>query len=420
MIKTSQLANGLKIAVDEMPTMNSASVGLFIGVGGRFERAEEWGMSHFLEHIVFKGTAHRTCQQIKEEIEGIGGNLNAFTAKEYTCFYAKVLGQDYQTAIDVLGDMVIHPLFAPSDIEQEKGVIVEEIKMYRDLPSYEVHDVLDDLVWPEHPLGASLTGSEKIVKKFKQDDFDRFQKRCYKPNNMVLVVAGKVKAKAVIDYAESLFGHLKRGKKLTYKKFKSQQSTQKALVRSRKCEQTHVAIACHAYPRQHKHHYTMGLLSIILGGNMSSRLFKEVREERGLAYDIRSSIYRYADTGVFEISAGTEANSWLDCIEVIMQELDRIARHQVGLNEFKRAQKYYLGNIQINQEKTSERMFMLGEDQICLGRHRTMQEVVKHIKAVSIDDIQHLAKAIFKNKNLNLAVVGPVRKTAKLDRIFSL
>ncbi len=419
MVKKYTCSNGLAVVVDEMPQMHSASVGVWIGVGGRYETPAQVGLSHFLEHIVFKGTHSRSCQEIKESIEGIGGALNAYTSKEYTCFYAKVLAQDCLKAVDVLSDMVFRPLFDPKDIEQEKDVIVEEIKMYLDSPAQLVHDHLDEILWPDHPMSYCLTGSENNVREFQQQDFKDFAHNYYCPHNIVIAVAGNVDAENVFQRVEKAWGQLEQGKPSQPLDCSEDQAPFRIQWTTKDIEQAHVAMAFYAYEREHPLRYAAGLLNIILGGNMSSRLFKELREERGLAYDVRSSTYRYSDVGTFEISAGLEPHKVKEMLKVTWQELQKAQQTQVSTDELERARAYYKGRLQMAMEKTAECMSWCGEELLMTGRMRELGDVLQEIDRVEVDDIQKVAQDIFCKQRFSLAGIAPVDATDSVYEVLN-
>ena len=412
------LDNGLKIIIDEMPHMHSASIGIWVSVGGRFESIELAGMSHFVEHIVFKGTEKRTCQQIKEEIEGIGGDLNAFTCKEFTCFYAKVLGPDCELALDVLADMVMNPALNEKDITHEKEVIIEEIKMYKDSPSQDVHDNFDGVMWPNHAMGRCLTGPEENVKRFTKEDIQNYQNLFYTPNNIVIAAAGAVDAQQLIKKAEQMFGHLSAKDVPAYSPWTSINNSEPRIDWLEKTtEQAHLVLGLPVFHRQDTRRYILSVLNIILGGNMSSRLFNSLREERGLAYDVRSSAYRYMDTGILEISVGLEPQNVYAAVELICEELRGLMNEDVGADELSRAKKYYQGSLKLALEKTSDRMHWIGEDIVFASDVRDLDEILAHIEAVTIEDVRKLAQEIF-GQALHMAVISPLKQTPLIENLL--
>jgi predicted Zn-dependent peptidase len=415
MKKQHILQNGIKIIVDEMPHMRSSSIGIWVGVGGRHETKEEAGLAHFIEHIVFKGTKERSCQEIKESIEGIGGSLNAFTAKEYTCFYAKVLGKDTEIALEVLSDMVLNPSLKDSDIEQEKDVILEEIKMYMDSPSQQVHDYLDEILWPNHPMGYFLTGPQENVSRFIASDFKDFRAKHYTPNRMVISVAGDVIAEDIFLDVEGNFASLDSLKTVQAEKVLFDPVVFPVHWRQKDTEQAHLALGIHAYSRTHPMCYPLSILNIILGGNMSSRLFQELREEQGLAYDVRSSVYRYEDTGTLEISAGLESENLEKTLLVTMKALKRLKDELVSEDELARAKAYYKGRVQLSLEKTSTRMSWQGEDLLFRDRPFSEQNILEQINAVSAESLQKVAQDIFQDKRICMAVISPKHKPENLN-----
>ncbi len=419
MTKVKELSNGLKIVVEEMPYMSSAAVGVWVNVGGRYESEENAGIAHFIEHMLFRGTKTRTCQQIKEEIEGVGGYLNAFTSEEFTCYYSKVIGQEYKNAMKVLVDLVKNPLFDNKDILHETAVIIEEIKMYEDIPSHYVHDLLDVIMWKEHPLGLLLTGTQETVSSIKKEKLFEFFKKYYAASNIVVSCAGNVNFDEIVQDTEVLFNDLDKGNPDPFVVFSEKQEQPEFKVYNRDTEQTHIAIGIKSLKRRHDLKYALGILNTILGGNMSSRLFKEIREERGLVYEIRSSMSRYYDTGVFEISAGMEHERLIETLEVVLGELRIIREIDVPADEFQRAKKYYIGGYLMHLEKTTDRMLNIGE-KVMTDTLDTPEKIIDDINKVNISDVKKAACEIFQNNKLNLAIIGQQENESKIEEVFRL
>jgi predicted Zn-dependent peptidase len=420
MFQVKKFENGLKLAVCEMPWMASASIGIWVGVGGRYETVETAGLSHFLEHMLFKGTHTRSCQQIKEEIEGVGGMFNAFTSEEFTCYYAKIIGAEYQNTLEVLADMVLDPLFQPKDIEQEKGVVLEEIKMYRDLPGCYVHDLLAEVLWPKQPLGMFLIGNEKNVLSFDQERCFAYKDKFYAPNNIVVACAGKVNYNEVVECVQRLFGGLASREVEKYQTVSCCQKKPELRVFCKDTEQMHLAFGIKAYSRYHEDRYVVGLLNVILGGNTSSRFFNEVREKRGLAYEIKSSVSKYYDVGVFDVSVGVENKKLLEAVKVIMEVLNKIKYEKVSLDEFNRAKKYYIGSFLMQLEKTTDKMLWTGENTMVSKKVSSEESIMERIEKIGPEDIQRVANDLLQNEKLNLAVIGPVKEEVKAQLKDSL
>lgn len=414
MYDITTLKNGLRIVSLNMPAMKSVSIGIWVAAGGRFENKSNNGISHLLEHLVFKGTKNRTVRRIKEDIEGIGGSLNAFTSEEYTCYLAKVTGKHLALAVDVLSDMILYPLLNERDLKKEKIVVCEEIRMYHDLPMQYVHELLQELLWPNQPLGMNLTGTEETVNSITRADLLRFRRKYYNPANIVISVCGDVNNKVLIKEVEKRFSKIAKAVKNSFSKSGTIQKKQGFDFYFKETEQTHLCLGLPVFGRGHPDRYVLTLLNIILGGNMSSRLFQEVREKRGLAYDIHSSLSRYKETGAFVVSAGVENKQVFQTISVIMKVLNKIKKDLVSLAEFRRAKDFCTGQLLMALEGTSHHMSWMGEQLISRDRVKTQAQVLKAIEQVSREDLLRVADFIFKDKALNLAVIGPTKeKTIK-------
>ncbi|HXV27956.1 MAG TPA: pitrilysin family protein, partial [bacterium] len=289
----NRLPNGLKMVTIPMYERNSAAVAIWVRTGARFETKPVSGVSHYLEHMLFKGTRKRSTRQIKEEIEGVGGMLNAFTSEEVTCYFAKLLNQHFEKALDVLSDMINHATLEKTEIEKERSVILEEIKMYRDLPAHYVHELMGEILWPNQPLGRPIAGTEESVTALKRREIVDYKNRYYHPKNILVTVAGPIQPHEVEDRVQGFFSHQSNLSLSRFQKAVSRRAGSKTLFVEKETEQTHFVIGLHGFSRQHPDRYKLGVLNIILGANMSSRLFEEVREKRGLAYEIKSGLSFY-------------------------------------------------------------------------------------------------------------------------------
>lgn len=403
------LENGLTIITQQMPSMFSVTIGLWIRTGGRFENKKINGISHFLEHLLFKGTAKRSYRQLKEAIEGSGGYLNGFTAEEFTCYLAKVTDKHCFLALDVLSDMILNSLIKEEDIKKERKVILEEIKMYLDLPPTYVHCLFGELLWPNHPLGFMLTGQAETVKSLKRKDIVAYKERSYSAGDIVLAAAGNLKHKEIVKEAEKIFGKLPLRKRNSFSPDKEKQSQPRIKLKVKNIEQTHFCLGGKAFSYHHPDRYALSVLNIILGGNMSSRLFNEVREKRGLAYDIRSGISRFQDTGSFSISAGSDSQKIITTIQLIIKELQKLKSRPVYKKELCQAKEFITGQFLLNLEDNASYMHWIGENKLSLEKALSPQEVLEKIKKVTAEDIQKIAKKLFVNNNLNLALIGPLK-----------
>lgn len=410
MYRKTKLANGIRVVTHALKQRQSVALGLWISAGGRYENDQQKGSAHFLEHMVFKGSQKYSCAEIKEKIEGVGGALNAFTADEQTCYYAKAPLPYMERALDVLADMVFFPLLQAEDVRKEKDVILEEIKMYRDLPQYLVLDLLDSLLWPNHPLGKSLIGTPESVSSVTNTGLRDFHKQYYSGQTLVVAACGDVRHKELVRLVEKKLGRVKAGAVPEFLKVKEMSRQPRVNFYRKDIEQMHVALGMPGLADEHKDKYALALLHVILGGNMSSRLFNEVREKRGLAYSISSSVKSLKDTGMFMIRAGVDNTKIVQAVDVIFGELRKIKKNGVTPGEFKRAREYYLGQVLMGLEDTLDHMLWLGEGVVSRDRCRTWVEVEREINRVKAADVHRLASSILNASSYSLAVVGPLKE----------
>ncbi|MFH1856562.1 MAG: pitrilysin family protein [Candidatus Omnitrophota bacterium] len=406
----STLSNGLRVLSYPMPSRKSVTLGIWSACGGRYEKMEKAGISHFIEHMVFKGTKKYSSMELKKAIEGVGGYLNAFTSEEFTCYYSKVAASYLNQAIDVLSDMVIAPTFRESDFKREKSVILEEIKLYFDLPSHHAVEILYKLLWPNQSLGMFLAGTHKTVGDITCADLRKFKELYYTSPNICVIACGDVSHKLVLEQVEKSFKNFKSGSKNSFPPAVRTQDNAKLKVIEKKLEQTHLAIGFHASGRHSENRFAEGLLNIMLGGNMSSRLFQEVRENKGLAYEIGSHIRRYDDTGALIINAGIHNDKKEQALKVIFTELKKIADKKAAEEELKRAKEFFRGQFMLALEDTAERMIWLGESLITLDKIESEQDIMKKLDAITTADIKEAGKRLFSADGINLSIVGPVKK----------
>lgn len=409
MYKKTQLDNGLKIITHPMPKMQSVAVGIWIKIGGRYESAQNKGISHYLEHLLFKGSKKYSCRKIKESIEGVGGSLNGFTSEELTCYLAKLPSRHLDLALDVLSDMVLNPKLLQSDIDKERTVILEEIKMYKDLPQAYVYDLLDELLWPGEPLGMSVIGTPESVNGINRRDLYSYQGEHYTPNNIVISAAGLLDHVKLSSRVERAFVGSRPKCVNTFLKVKEGQLKPQMKILAKDTEQTHLALGFHSFKRDHPLRYALSLLHVILGANMSSRLFNELREKRGLAYEIGTNVKHFQDTGVFIVHAGIDNRKLNDAIKVILLELKKLKQALVNEDELKRAKDFYLGQLMLSLEDTLDNMLWIGESTAALDRTQTLEEIIRQVQKLSRQDVQKVAREIFNARSLNLALIGPLK-----------
>ncbi|MFA5646265.1 MAG: pitrilysin family protein [Candidatus Ratteibacteria bacterium] len=415
--KIVMLSNGMPLVMKEKKDMYSVAAGIWVRSGSRYEKPSVSGISHFIEHMLFKGTIRRTTSDLKEAIEGKGGTFNAFTSEEFTAYYIKVLPRHLKTGLDVLSDMVQRPLLLSEEIEKERSVILEEIKMYYDSPARYVHDLFDSLMFAGNPLGMLISGSEKTVCAISRDDMVTWINEHYNAKNLCLSVCGKFDENRLVDWAEKYFGKVQNGVSSAFKPFSPSKKLYRVRVRRQKTEQINFCLGFLAPSRRSLDRYPLGVLSTILGGNMSSRLFNEVRENRGLAYDVRSYLKLYADTGSFVISAGLAPERFQECLRVVSDEINRIREVSVSDDELKRAKEYIFSQALMSLEDNLEYMLWIGEMVASGDPLVSIQKTKKRIAGVTKDDIRRVAKKLFTRENARLALIEErmgVKKATKI------
>ena len=405
---TTTLSNGLGVVLRPLAHAQSVAIGAWVRAGGRYESAELAGVSHFLEHLLFKGTSSRSCEALKQDIEGVGGTLNGFTAEEFTCYTAKVPQRHTRRALNVLSDMVRHPTLNANDIEKEREVILEEIRMYEDTPGQYVHDLFSQLLWPDHPLGMLLSGTIDTVRRITRTDLVRYWRQMYQPANLLVACAGALDANQVTQQLTRAFHDMRRTSRRAFLPAPRPRRGPQVRVWRKQTEQTHLCLGTYAIPRTHPDRFALELLHVVLGANMSSRLFREVRERRGLVYEIGTHIKRFYDTGAFVIYAGCDTGKVVSTLATIFTELSRIRRHSVGSTELRRAKDYYAGQLLMGLEDTMDHMLWLGEQAITVGRLAEPEKLLAHLSKVTEQDVRRVARQLFLTPKIHVAVVGPI------------
>lgn len=409
MYNKSVLDNGLKIISHRMPARQSVSLGIWIKVGGRYENSNNKGIAHFLEHLLFKGTKKYSCRKLKESIEGVGGSFNGFTSEELTCYLVKMPSVYLEKALDVLSDMVINPNLPALEIKKEKTVILEELKMYRDLPQSYVYELLDELLWPRQPLGAPIIGTVDSVSGMERKDIVLFKEGYYTVSNMVVSAAGELDEKKLKDGVARIFSRLPKARENVFLGVEEKHDKIGLKVFYKETEQTHMALGFKSFKRGHPLRHALGLLHVILGANMSSRLFNEVREKRGLAYEIGTAVKRFHDTGAFLIHAGIDNQKVSGAISLILKELSKTREEFVTNDEFKRAKEFYIGQLKLGLEDTMEHMLWIGETTATLNKTYSLNEIIAEVAKITKADIREVAREVFRNDNLNLSLIGPLK-----------
>ncbi|UCZ51676.1 insulinase family protein [Bacillus shivajii] len=395
MIKRFVGDNGLRIVFEPNHTVRSVSVGIWIGTGSRFESKEENGVSHFLEHMFFKGTKTRTAQEIAESFDSIGGHVNAFTSKEYTCYYAKVLDEHAKHAVDVLSDMYFNSTFETKELSKEKGVVLEEIKMCEDTPDDIIHDLLSTACYGDHSLGLPILGTEDTLQNFSADSLRDYMNQFYHAGNVVISICGNVD-ESFVEYVQDVFSSMKYSS--VEKKLQKPQFNQKYLTRKKDTEQAHFCLGYEGLPIEDENIYSLILLNNALGGSMSSRLFQEVREKRGLAYSVFSYHSSFHDSGMLTIYAGAAHEQVNDLFDIMMHTVDGLKDNGITEKELKNGKEQLKGSLMLGLESTNSRMSRNGKNELMLGRHRGLDEITEKIDKVTMNQVQDTANKIFSDR----------------------
>jgi predicted Zn-dependent peptidase len=400
--------------------MASAAVGLWVGVGGRYEPAQISGAAHFIEHLLFKGTQKRTARQISEAVEGVGGYLNAFTTEEHTCFHARAHASRLDELIDVLADMFLHSRFAPADVSKERDVIREEIAMYRDQPAQFVHELLHEALWPNHPLGRPLTGTEVTLENITRTEMLAFMRANYAAPNTLLAVAGPLSHAEVMRAFKPFEKKFWAGRKPSFLPVNGIAQDKPVVCLHRKqTEQTQLALGIRACSRHDERRFPLRVLNAILGESMSSRLFQILREDKGLAYSVYSSWAFMEDTGAMSISAGLDHSDVEKSLRIIVRELRNLAENPVPAAELRRARDYVVGQLELNLESTESQMNWVGESFLSYGKIISPTEVKNRLTAVNAASVRAVARECFRPERLNLALVSPQEKHGRLAELLA-
>lgn len=404
-IERAVLPNGFRIVTESMPYVRSVSLGVWIGSGSRVEQAPENGLSHFIEHMVFKGTRSRSAEDIAKSVDSVGGGLDAFTSKELVSFNTKVLDEHLPYAFDVLSDLVLNPLFRAEDIEKEKGVILEEIKMEADQPEFVLHEAFIGNFWKGHGLGRPILGTKETVKKFSQEMLFDYYNRIYSPENITITAAGNLEHDEIVRLVESQFAGLSRRQEILAG---PPPKTHAPIILKRKesLEQVHIALGVPCYPLAHTRRFPLYVLNTVLGGGMSSRLFQDIREKQGLAYAVYSELNLFSDTGCFTVYAGTAIETAKKVIDSVVGEFRRLKDDLIGVDELRRAKDHLKGSLMLSLESTSSRMSNLARQELYFKRFMSMDEMLENIEAVTRDEVQAVAQEFFRAEDIAIAVLG--------------
>ena len=410
MITAETFPSGLRLVTESMPHVRSVTVGVWLTRGARHESVAECGIAHFVEHMLFKGTTSRSARDIAQTVDGIGGQLDAFTSKEYASYYVKVLDEHLGVAIDLLSDMLLRPALAPDDVVKEQSVILEEIKMVEDAPDDLVHEVLTGHFWPGHPLGRPILGTPDTVTSFDSPGLRAYFQRTYLAPHLVVAAAGRFDHAHLRDLVVRAFEQLPSTPQSDGTQPPS--VTPGITFRRKPIEQAHLCLGTPAYHQTHEDRHALFVLNTILGGSMSSRLFQHIREERGLAYAVYSGLTTYSDAGMLTVYAGCASERVREVVELTMAELQTLRDSPVPAEELARAKDHLKGSLMLNLESTSSRMSHLARQYIQFGRHFTLDQILAEIDRVSAGDVQRVAAELFQNEGLAASVVGPAAADA--------
>lgn len=404
-IQRTVLSNGLRIITEAMPQVRSVSLGIWVTSGSRREEAAENGITHFIEHMVFKGTTHRSAEDIARSVDSVGGNLDAFTSKESVCFNAKVLDEHVPVALEVLADLVRNPLFREEDISREQSVIVQEIKMDEDNPDYLVHEIFTQNFWKDHPLGRPILGTKDTIRALKQDALRRYYGECFAPGNLVVAAAGNLDHQRFVDWVAGWFddlrpvanGHVESPPK----------NHARIILRNKKqLEQVQVFLGLPADPIGHDRRYVWSVLNTLLGGGMSSRLFQNIRERQGLAYAVFSDLNPYRDVGMFCVYAGTGIQTVPQVVRSVIAELRDLKNQFVPPEELRRAKDGLKGSLMLGLESTGSRMSNLARQEIYFERRTSLDEMLQRIEMVTAEDLRAVANECFVSEKIGVTVLG--------------
>lgn len=404
-IGVAKLPNGVRVITERMPHVRSVSMGVWIGTGSRGEKLEENGISHFIEHMVFKGTKHRSAEEIARSVDSIGGGLDAFTSKEMVSYNTKVLDEHVPFAFDVLADLVLNPLFRDEDIEKEKGVILEELKMEVDNPEYLLTDIFSSSFWKDHAIGRPILGTKDTIRKFKRQALHEYYGRVYEPSNVLITAAGNLTHERIVELAGEKFESLRAAGARPEDPIPSAHS--RLVFRNKtSLEQTHLYLGVPSHPLPHEDRFVCYVLNTVLGGGMSSRLFQNIREKLGLAYAVYSDLSMYRDTGCLAVYAGTSVETAGQVVDLILAEFRSLKETPIPDEELRRVKDHLKGSFMLGLESTSSRMGNLARQELYYGRFFGLDEMLASIEAVTAEQVRNLAREFFNPKQITLTMLG--------------
>jgi predicted Zn-dependent peptidase len=414
------LDNGLRVITVPMKDSQSAIAMVAVEAGSHYEDKKINGLSHFLEHMCFKGTEKREGKDINIELDGLGAESNAFTGDEYTGYYAKAHHKKVNKILDIVSDLYLNPTFPEKDIKIEKGVIIEEKNMYEDIPMRQIHVLWEELLYGNQPAGRSILGPKSNIKKFKRDDFVKYHQEHYIPQKTTIVVAGNINRRDIIKQVKETFGEAKKGKVLKKQKIKTSQKSPKIKIQNKKSDQTHLHIGFHSFKIGDKRNITLGIAKAILGGGMSSRLFRKMRHELGMCYYTKSFVQASTDAGNFGVATGVGNARAEEAVSVIIEEFTKLRDDEITEKELKKAKEYIIGNMATNHETSESWADFYGFQELLHQDIKTIKQLEKEIRAVKVKDIKKVLKQVIKKETLNLAIIGPHNNPTKFKKLLKV
>lgn len=418
MYRKDTLTNGIRVVSETLPKSRSISIGVWVKVGSRHEPEEIGGVSHFIEHLFFKGTEKRTAKDIAIEMDSIGGEMNAFTSQETTTYYAKVVDEHLPVAIDILSDILLHSKFDPLEMEKERKVILEEIKGVEDTPDDYIHELFTNTVWAGNSLGRPILGTRDTIKTLKHKDIVSYIDKYYSPKEIVISVAGNFEHARLIELLNASFGKLARGG--TAKKEVTPAFNQAIVVKKKQLEQVQICLGCKGMQYTHDDRFVISALNTVLGNSMSSRLFQEIREQNALAYSIFSYVTSYRDTGLLTVYAGADPANALEVVRLVTKEFSKIKDEGITDAEETRVKNQIKGSLVLSLESSTSHMSRLARQEIYFGKYLSMDDIIKGVEKVTAEQVQCLARQLFTRDNISLTILGPLNKADVPDGVLEL
>jgi predicted Zn-dependent peptidase len=418
MYRKDTLSNGIRVVSETLPKSRSVSIGVWVKVGSRHEPPEIGGVSHFIEHLFFKGTQKRTAKDIAIEMDSIGGEMNAFTSQETTTYYAKVVDEHLPVAIDILSDILLGSKFDPVEMEKERKVILEEIKGVEDTPDDYIHELFTNTVWPDNSLGRPILGTKDTIKSLKHENIITYIDNYYSPKEIVISVAGNFEHARLIELLNMSFGRLSRSG--IPKKEEMPAFTGAVVVKKKQLEQVQLCIGCKGLNYTHEDRYVISALNTVLGNSMSSRLFQEIREQNALAYSIYSYVTSYRDTGLLTVYAGTDPSNALEVARLVLKEFKKITEEGITSAEETRVKNQIKGSLVLSLESSSSHMSRIARQEMYYGKYVSMDDIIKGVEKVTAGQVQRLAQQLFSRENISLTILGPLSRADVPDSVLEI